>query len=190
MTTSHNDLLDEAEIAELSAKYGTPKRLACALLSSELKALEFNERRRGEVVFPIFREDRILTITKDFYPKGVYRLPSGGIHMGERIKEALHREVREETGLEIVSARFLGIITYYDGGILLYVSYLFAIDGSKGELAPEDEDEGIIDYRWVSIEELERIAQHLADLEDDWNNWGRFRAIVHKFLYEILSIER
>jgi 8-oxo-dGTP pyrophosphatase MutT (NUDIX family) len=32
---------------------------------------------------------------------GKYSLPGGGINLGERIEEALKREVREETGIEI-----------------------------------------------------------------------------------------
>ena len=50
-------------------------------------------------------------------PTGKYHPPGGGIKAGERIQEALKRELREETGLEVRIerlARFEELFFYYD----------------------------------------------------------------------------
>jgi 8-oxo-dGTP diphosphatase len=54
----------------------------------------------------IFREGKVLLVRRARSPaKGFYSLPGGRVEFGESLATALHREVREETGLtiEIVS---------------------------------------------------------------------------------------
>ena len=40
--------------------------------------------------------------------RGRWSIPGGRVEAGERLTDALVREVREETGLEVVPGRFLG----------------------------------------------------------------------------------
>src|SRR3954449_6334415 len=50
----------------------------------------------------IFREGRILLVRRARSPaKGFYSLPGGRVEFGETLHAALHREIDEETSLEI-----------------------------------------------------------------------------------------
>jgi 8-oxo-dGTP diphosphatase len=50
----------------------------------------------------IFRDDKILLVRRARSPaKGLYSLPGGRVEFGETLHSALHREVREETALQI-----------------------------------------------------------------------------------------
>jgi 8-oxo-dGTP diphosphatase len=50
----------------------------------------------------IFRDGRILIVRRARPPAhGLYTLPGGGVELGETLEEAVIREVREETALEV-----------------------------------------------------------------------------------------
>ena len=50
----------------------------------------------------IFRDGKVLLVRRARPPgKGLHSLPGGRIAFGETVAAALHREVAEETGLEI-----------------------------------------------------------------------------------------
>lgn len=156
------------------------------------------ERKRtnspGEVVMVIRRPGgKVLLTTKDFYPAGIYRLPSGQMTGDETPEEALIRETFEETGFHVQIDRHLGTIGYTfktDSKTIEYVSHVFLTEETVGEPASQDADEEITGYRDVDPSELENIAQNLQKIAGIWNDWGRFRAISHDFVYEILASER
>lgn len=57
---------------------------------------------RSEVVLVLPRPGgKVITTAKRFYPEGVFRIPSGGIHPGETPEQAFVREAMEETGLDV-----------------------------------------------------------------------------------------
>ena len=64
-----------------------------------------------------------------FRVNGSYKLPGGGIDSGEETLDALHREVREETGYTITNIREVGLVEenrYYNG--MHQISYCYAAD--------------------------------------------------------------
>ena len=57
----------------------------------------------------IFRDGKVLIVRRGRAPaQGVYTLPGGGVELGETLQEAVIREVREETALEIEPVELVG----------------------------------------------------------------------------------
>ena len=57
----------------------------------------------------IFRDGKVLIVRRARPPaRGLYTLPGGGVELGETLEEAVIREVREETALEVAPVALAG----------------------------------------------------------------------------------
>jgi ADP-ribose pyrophosphatase YjhB (NUDIX family) len=185
------------ELAQLAQRYGQPLLHTADLHTSTLFDPLSARDRYGEVCMVIRRPSgRLLTITKTFYPHGAYRLPTGGINHGERIYDALLREVQEETGLTVSVSRFLVVATYRlanaDAAPIFY-TFAFLLDEIGGTLGALDEGERIEDYREIAPEDLPAVAarlDHEGDtysdaIDGNWREWGEFRAVIHRLVWQV-----
>lgn len=152
---------------------------------------------RADEVCMVFRrtDGEVLTFRKTFYPPGVYRLLTGGINPGEGIVEALRREAREETGLAADPHRLLAVVGYRVDGAGPHPScHTFAFLVNAGPESPEaaDPHEQVEDFRWMKAAELRHLAvdlerlgdHHSPDLDSSWGDWGRFRAVIHRVVWD------
>ena len=106
----------------------------------------------------IVENGKLLLVERAVEPsKGKWSVPGGNVEWGEPLAEALKREVREETGLEIEVEKVAGVfdlIIRDEAGKPQYhyviVDFFARVIG--GELVPGDD---AAKARWVPIEELE-----------------------------------
>lgn len=190
-----------AEIETLARRYGEPRRLSVPIRTF------FDPVQRpdrfAEVCMVVRRTSgRVLLSIKTFYPRGAYRLPTGGIHHEESIGGALLRETKEETGLDTEVRRFLAAIDYHDAlqpeGPPIFHTFAFLLDETGGTFETLDTDEQIEDWVEVDPATLGEVAAKLASIPSkhsdeiggDWADWGRFRAVVHRVVYEALRTSR
>ena len=102
----------------------------------------------------IFRDGKILLVRRARSPaKGFYSLPGGRVEFGETLHAALHREIAEETALQIEIA---GLAAWREvlpvaEGSGHYVILSFAARWSAGE---PDLNEELDDYRWLGPDAL------------------------------------
>lgn len=108
----------------------------------------------------IFDGGRVLLIERGQEPlKGWWTVPGGLVETGERLDEALRREVREETGLEVeplaVAAIFERIIPDATGRIEFhYVIIDYLCRAAGGTLAWGSDVSGA---RWVELDRLDAL---------------------------------
>ncbi len=57
----------------------------------------------------VYDEKGRIFLAKSSKWKGCWVVPGGHVEWGEKIADALHREIREETGMEVGQAEFLGL---------------------------------------------------------------------------------
>jgi len=109
----------------------------------------------------IYDRDRILMAQRGKPPlEGLWSLPGGLVETGESLKDAVCREVREETGLEV---RPLGVLEIFERimrdaqGAAEYhyvlIDYVCAVSG--GELCAGDD---ACRAEWVRRRDLKKLA--------------------------------
>jgi ADP-ribose pyrophosphatase YjhB (NUDIX family) len=186
------------ELRQLARRYGQPLIETIDLTSTKRFDPLSKTDRYGEVCMVIRRPNgRLLTMTKTIYPANAYRLPTGGINHIESVIDALLRETLEETGLQVNVERFLVAVAYRIPGQdhPSFYTFAFLLNEVGGMLETIDEDEQIEDFREVLPEDLLTIAENLERVttnshtqsDDTWKDWGRFRAIIHRLVWEALE---
>jgi 8-oxo-dGTP pyrophosphatase MutT (NUDIX family) len=189
----------EQELEQLALRFGEPANVD-AVIDDSFKDPILKPDRYGEVCMVIRRRNgKLLLSIKSFYPRGAFRLPTGGIHHGEPIYDALVREAHEETGLVTTIVRFLARIAYQPnstpGAPPVFHTFAFLLDEVSGTLGALDLSERIEQWNEIEVADLPAVADaldHLTtqgaeDIGGDWGAWGQFRAVVHRVVHQAMT---
>jgi 8-oxo-dGTP pyrophosphatase MutT (NUDIX family) len=189
----------QEELNALASRYGQPLVQTVNLDANNYFDPLKRKDRYGEVCMVVRRRDgHLLTAIKTFYPSGAYRLLTGGINHGERVFDALLRETHEETGLQVEVRRFLAAAAYRINASQetpVFYTFAFLLDEVGGTLGTLDASEHLDSFREIEPSELPAMADFLAhiqhaksrELDGDLNDWGRFRAVIHRLVWQALS---
>jgi ADP-ribose pyrophosphatase YjhB (NUDIX family) len=116
--------------------------------------LEVTEVTTHAIVFDEQRQQILLI--KWITPLGhkEWGFPGGHIKLGEKIQDAVKREVKEETGYDIEIDQLLGVYDNIDTDIPLLVPHVIIIvylAQVKAGILTVPEDEDIITVKWASL---------------------------------------
>jgi len=125
----------------------------------------------------ILKSGKLLLVKRGAKPgQGRWSIPGGLVELGEQVRDAIVREVKEECGLDIKAERLMDVfdsITRDEKGSIQYqfvvVNFLARIEG--GILKNGDD---VLEAKWVPINEVEK-----------YNLTNSFRAFFQKHLKEL-----
>jgi 8-oxo-dGTP diphosphatase len=117
---------------------------------------------------------RLLLVQRGHEPgRGLWSIPGGRVEAAETDAQALVREVREETGLEVTAGRLLGTVQRPGpaGGPGYDIrDYTAVVTG--GVLAPGDDADGAVWADPAVLAEMEARGQLTSGLLAALRSWG------------------
>ncbi len=105
----------------------------------------------------VLRGESVLLVRRDKEPsKGLWSIPGGLVELGEGVREAVRREVREECGVEVEPVSLFEVVdaVHKDGEDKVRFHYVivdFLSDWRYGEPRAASD---VADARWVPFDEL------------------------------------
>ena len=111
--------------------------------------LSFFPRISPSIIVLIKRDDHLLMARSPHFLPGVYSLIAGFVDVGEGIEEAVHREVREEVGIEIKNLLYYGSQPWpFPDSLML----AFTAEYASGEIVMDEKE--IEDAGWYKHDNL------------------------------------
>ncbi|MCD6381720.1 MAG: NUDIX domain-containing protein [Candidatus Aenigmarchaeota archaeon] len=102
----------------------------------------------------IFNPNSKVLLIKSHKWKGKYTIPGGHIELGETIEDALIREIKEETGLDIYELKFVCLQEFiFDDSFwkkkhFIFLDYVCRANSTDVKLNEEAED-----WKWFDLNE-------------------------------------
>ena len=122
----------------------------------------------------IVRDGHVLLVRRAFEPKkGLWSLPAGFMDYGERQVDALAREVKEETGIDVHSASLLSVEDAADDPRTHALLIAFFVEEWSGEPHPSDDASEI---RWWPLD--------VAPPDMAWRNHARVLELARERIEE------
>ena len=109
------------------------------------------------VIVRVRRGEEVLLARSPGFPKGMRSVLAGFVEPGESIEETIHREVREEVGLEVENLRYFGSQPWPFPNSLMIG---FTADYAGGEMRPEPGE--IEDAGWYRANELPQLPPKVS----------------------------
>jgi len=104
----------------------------------------------------IVKDSKILLIKRKYEPfKGKWALPGGFVDYGEKVEDAVLREIKEETGLVTKIKEIIGIYSDPNRDPRGHsVSIVFLLDIITGKLRAEDDASGVKFFNFNKLPDL------------------------------------
>jgi len=122
------------------------------------------------VIVAVVRGDRILLARATRFPPGLYSVLAGYVDPGENLEECVHREVREETGIEVTNLRYFASQPWPFPHSLMIA---FTAEHAGGEIVVDGDE--LSDAGWYTADALPQIPGRMTVARRliDWFCEGR-----------------
>lgn len=183
--------IKQSTIESLKDIYGNPELASFRVdvIEKEFNRIRMSQKngRKHDVTIYIIKDDKIIVISKHFYPLGLFRAPSGGVNPGEDFIDGAKREALEETGCEIEIEKFLletSVNFIYKKDKIAWSSYVFQAKYLKGDFKFTDHNE-IREVRMATLEEFETFSKIMRSTA---MGGLHYRAALHDTVKPLLDI--
>ena len=103
----------------------------------------------------VVKDGALLMVKRGQEPaRGLWSVPGGRVEQGEQLRDAVQREVKEETGLDVEVGDLVGVFEAIGRPHFVILDYRAEPTGDAAPVAAGDADE----VRWVPFAQIEDLA--------------------------------
>ena len=119
-----------------------------------------NSREKHGVIFALLRNGRI-RLEKRMEPEGKFfgftLIPGGAVEGNESMSDAVIREVREERGVQVTKAKYLGPIVSTEPNGIRNIRHVWVVTDWKGKLRNPEHNNRMVT---VPLKKARRLCTH------------------------------
>jgi NAD+ diphosphatase len=105
----------------------------------------------------VTRDSELLLARSKRFPQPIYSALAGFVEAGESIEDCIHREVREEVGIEVEQLRYVASQSWpFPHSLMIAYNAEYA----HGEVHPNDDE--ILDARWFTVDALPQLPSPVS----------------------------
>ena len=114
-------------------------------------------RLSPSIIVLVVRGEEMLLARNAAWPQGMFSTLAGFVEPGESIEQTVHREVKEEVGVDVTNLRYLGSQSWpFPNSLMLG----FHADYAGGDLVLQDQE--ISEADWFGVDDLPQIPPPAA----------------------------
>jgi 8-oxo-dGTP diphosphatase len=116
----------------------------------------------------VVRDNSLLMVKRAQEPaRGLWSIPGGRLQRGEYLTDAVRREVKEETGLDVEVGDLLGLFEVVGDPHYVILDYVASTEDGSEPSAGDD----VSEVRWVPLNEIANL-ECTPRLVETLKGWG------------------
>ena len=127
--------------------------------------------------------DEVLLVEHSKDGRSYWLLPGGGIRVGESVKSALKREVKEELSIDVLVKELLFVVETLSGSGTHIIQPTFLLEIGDGEDIVVGEDSRVVGFDLFGVSDLEERTIY-PDIREEIIEYLRHRKVKNRYIYK------